>query len=132
MKPSYICKSDPQIAVEEAVPLRTFLKIETPIFKTAAADTGTTFNVSPIAGSDKADWIGAISLSGTGAPVIATATGSEVRLASGATLPFPGGPTNTPPTRAGVCPVDFTYDFKTALVLAGAGGVRLFRQDSPS
>ena len=117
---------------EEAVPLRTFLKIETPIFKTAAADTGTTFNVSPIAGSDKADWIGAISLSGTGAPVIATATGSEVRLASGATLPFPGGPTNTPPTRAGVCPVDFTYDFKTDLVLAGAGGVRLFRQDSPS
>ena len=117
---------------EEAVPFRTFLKIETPIFKTAAADTGTTFNVSPIAGSDKADWIGAISLSGTGAPVIATATGSEVRLASGATLPFPGGPTNTPPTRAGVCPVDFTYDFKTDLVLAGAGGVRLFRQDSPS
>ena len=28
--------------------------------------------------------------------------------------------------------VDFNYDFKTDLVLAGAGGVRLFRQDSPS
>ncbi len=29
-------------------------------------------------------------------------------------------------------PVDFNYDFKTDLVLAGAGGVRLLRQDSPT
>ena len=28
--------------------------------------------------------------------------------------------------------LDFNYDFKTDLVLAGAGGVRLFRQDSPN
>jgi len=28
--------------------------------------------------------------------------------------------------------VDFNYDFKTDFVLAGAGGVRLFRQDTPS
>ncbi len=28
-------------------------------------------------------------------------------------------------------PIDFNYDFKTDLVLAGAGGVRFFRQDSP-
>jgi hypothetical protein len=32
----------------------------------------------------------------------------------------------------GVLQVDFNYDFKTDLVLAGAGGVRLFRQDSSS
>ena len=32
----------------------------------------------------------------------------------------------------GIFPVDFNYDFKTDLVLAGAGGVRLLRQDSPS
>lgn len=117
---------------EEAQPFRSFLKMETPIFKPAAADTSTTFNAWPIIGADKADWVGAISLNGAGAPVIATATADEVRLASGATLPFPGGPTKTPPTRAGVLPVDFTYDFKTDLVLAGAGGVRLFRQESPS
>ena len=32
----------------------------------------------------------------------------------------------------GIIPVDFNYDFKTDLVLAGAGGVRLLRQDSPT
>ena len=117
---------------EEAVPFRSFLKMETPIFKTAAADTETSFNLTPVPSTDKADWIGAIALSGTGAPVIATATAREVRLASGATLPFPGGAGNTPPSRDGVLQIDFTYDFKTDLVLAGAGGVRLFRQESPS
>ncbi|HEY3579309.1 MAG TPA: FG-GAP-like repeat-containing protein [Pyrinomonadaceae bacterium] len=117
---------------EEAVPFRSFLKMETPIFKTAVPDTDTAFNVTPIASTDKADWTGAIALNGTDAPVIATATATEVRLASGATLPFPGGAGNPPPSRDGVLQIDFNYDFKTDLVLAGAGGVRFFRQDSPS
>ena len=51
---------------------------------------------------------------------------------SGATLPFPGGPSKVSPSPEGVLQVDFNYDFKTDLVLAGAGGVRLFRQDTPS
>jgi len=125
---------------EEAVPLRSFLKLEAPVFKTSAPDMDLTFE--PQTDTEKthqagkalkpADWIGAIALSGSGAPVLATATGREVRLASGPTLPFPGGPTNKPPSIDGVLPIDFSYDFKTDLVLAGAGGVRLFRQDSPS
>ena len=36
------------------------------------------------------------------------------------------------PLPEGVVPIDFNYDFKTDLVLAGAGGVRLLRQDNPS
>ena len=75
---------------EEAIPLRQFVKLESPIFTAAPADTAITFKPQSIAGAVASDWIGAISLSGTGAPVIATATGREVRLASGATLPFPG------------------------------------------
>jgi hypothetical protein len=55
-----------------------------------------------------------------------------LRLSTNATLPFPGGPTKVPPSPEGVLQLDFNYDFKTDLVLAGAGGVRLFRQDSPS
>ena len=66
-----------------------------------------------------------------GAPVVAEANGHEVRLATGATLPFPGGPSSAPPQPAGILQVDFNYDFKTDLVLAGAGGVRLMRQDDP-
>lgn len=118
---------------EEAMPFTSFLKMETPVFKTAPADMAIKFEPrSDTDNTDKADWIGAIALSGTGAPVVARATAREVRLASGATLPFPGGAANTPPAPDGILPIDFSYDFKTDLVLAGAGGVRLFRQDSPT
>ena len=118
---------------EEAVPFRSFLKLEAPVFKTAAPDLELKFEPRiDTKNTGKADWVGAIALSGTGAPVVATATAQEVRLASGATLPFPGGATNRPPSRDGVLQIDFNYDFKTDLVLAGSGGVRLFRQDSPS
>jgi len=118
---------------EEATPVRKFLKLEAPEFKTAAADFSIEFRPEPLNSTrDKADWVGAIALSSEGAPVIATATAREVRLASGATLPFPGGASNTPPTTHGVLAVDFNYDFKTDLVLAGDGGVRFFRQGSPS
>ena len=64
--------------------------------------------------------------------MIAVANAREVRLSSGATIPFPGGPSDVPPMPEGVLPVDFNYDFKTDLVLAGAGGVRLLRQEIPN
>ena len=118
---------------EEAVPFTHFLKLEAPVFQVAAPDTGITFKPEPLnLTAEKTDWIGAIYLSGQGAPVIATANAREVRLASGPSFPFPAGATNTPPTVNSILPVDFSYDFKTDLVLAGDGGVRLFRQDSPS
>jgi len=119
---------------EEATPLTHFLKLEAPVFTTAPADTAITFQPQWVTalGAIPSDWIGTISLSGQGAPVIATATGREVRLASGATFPFPGGQSARPPDVRGILPVDFNYDFKTDLVLAGEGGVRFFRQDSPS
>ncbi len=109
---------------EEATPFTHFLKLESPEFKVAPPDTGIAFKSEPLnLATDKTDWIGTISLSGQGAPVVATASAREVRLASGATIPFGA---------QAVLPVDFNYDFKTDLVLAGDAGVRLFRQDSPS
>ena len=118
---------------EEAVPFTHFLKLEAPVFKTAAPDLSTEFKSQPLnLTTDKTDWIGAIFLSGEGAPVIATASAREVHLASGASFPFPAGTTNTPPTINSILTLDFNYDFKTDVVLAGEGGVRLLRQDSPS
>lgn len=118
---------------EEAVPFTHFLRLESPVFTTAAADTAINFTPEPVpnAGGDRWSWIGAIALSGTGAPVVATANGREVHLTSGATFPFPGGPSSAPPLPDGILPIDFSYDFKTDLVLAGAGGVRLMRQNDP-
>jgi len=117
---------------EEAVPLRSFLKLETPIFKTAAPDTEIEFKPEPLKDTEKADWIGAVSLNGEGAPVVVTASAHEVHLANGASLPFPSGDAATPPGAFSVLAADLNYDFKTDLVLAGAGGVRFFRQDGPA
>ena len=117
---------------EEAVPFTHFLKLESPVFQTATDDISIKFKPEPApnAGAPPNDWIGAIALSGEGVPVIATASAREVRLANGASFPFPGGTSNTPPTPDGILQIDFSYDFKTDLVLAGAGGLRLMRQES--
>ena len=118
---------------DEAQPFTHFLRMETPVFATAPADTTMTFSVEPLANPDKTrwSWIGSISLSDTGAPTVVEANGSEVTLATGAKFPFPGGANMTPPLPEGVVPIDFNYDFKTDLVLTGAGGARFFRQDKP-
>ncbi len=118
---------------EEAVPLRQFLKLETPVFTTAAPDTSIAFKPDQVAAAAQAaNWIGAISLSGSGAPVLVTATTREIRLSTGASFPFPGGTENSSLKANSVLPVDFSYDFKTDLVLAGGAGVRFFRQDTPT
>jgi adhesin HecA-like repeat protein len=118
---------------DEAQPFTHFLLLETPQFTPAPADTAMTFTVEQLPNPDKTtwNWIGAVSLGSTGAPAVVEANGSTVRLASGATFAFPGGASKTPPQPEGIVPVDFNYDFKTDLVLAGAGGVRFYRQDKP-
>jgi Tfp pilus assembly protein PilF len=119
-------------AGEEAQPLTHFVRLGSPVFKPAPADMAIKFAVQPVAGADnhRWNWIGAIQLGTAGGPVIAEGNGREVHLSTGAILSFPGGPSSVPPSPEGVLQVDFNYDFKTDLVLAGAGGVRFFRQDS--
>jgi tetratricopeptide (TPR) repeat protein len=118
---------------EEAEPFTHFLRLETPDFTPAPADPTLAFDLKPIANADAGPWtwIGAIALGSAGAPVVAAANGHEVRLSTGAKFPFPGGRSGTGPLPEGVLQIDFNYDFKTDLVLAGEGGVRLMRQDTP-
>jgi cytochrome c-type biogenesis protein CcmH/NrfG len=119
---------------EEAQPFTHFLAMETPVFKPAPADMSIDFTSGPVAGlgSGRWSWIGAIPLASAGSPAIAVANGNEVRLSTGAKFPFPGGKSGVPPSPEGIIAIDFNYDFKNDLVLAGAGGVRLLRQDSPT
>ncbi|HZE26817.1 MAG TPA: FG-GAP-like repeat-containing protein [Terriglobales bacterium] len=119
---------------EEAEPFTRFLRLESPDFRPAPADSALRFNPEPVAtlGNGHWNWIGAIPLGSAGTPAVAAANAREVRLSSGATFPFPGGPASVPPQPEGVLPLDFNYDFKTDLVLAGAGGVRLLAQDTPT
>jgi Tfp pilus assembly protein PilF len=119
---------------EEAQPFTHFLRLESPTFKPSAADLAIAFDPQPLAalGPGPWNWIGAIPLGSAGVPAVAVANGREVRLSTGAKFPFPGGSSAVPPLPEGIVPVDFNYDFKTDLVLAGAGGLRFLRQDTPS
>ena len=118
---------------EEAQPFTHFVKLDMLSFTPAPADQALTFSSKPIADFPKGrwNWAEAISLNGDGAPTVVVANGREVRLAAGASFPFPGGKAASAPAPEGILPIDFNYDFKTDLVLAGAGGLRFMRQESP-
>ncbi|HEX8890568.1 MAG TPA: FG-GAP-like repeat-containing protein [Pyrinomonadaceae bacterium] len=117
---------------EDAEPFTQFLRLENPVFTPAAPDEALTFNAEPIPEFQKGEWawIGAISLDGEGTSTIAVANGQEVRLTNGATIPFPGGAPPLVNFDHPVLAVDFNYDFKNDLVVAGKAGVRFFRQDA--
>jgi tetratricopeptide (TPR) repeat protein len=115
---------------EEAQPFTHLLRMESPTFAPAPADTGMKFSSEPLPNAPVGEWtwIGAISLNGEGAPTVVVANEKEVRIGN-ASYPFPGKPA-VPPGPEGVAALDFNYDFKTDLVLAGARGIRLLRQES--
>ena len=115
---------------EEAIPFTHFLKLETPRFGPSEADLALEFptkQIEEVKGGPW-DWIGAVSLGSKGAPVVVVANGREVQVGTAPAFAFPGGPTATSPGPDAILPIDFNYDFKNDLVLAGAGGVRFMKQ----
>ncbi len=118
---------------DEAQPFQTFLRLPSPSSRPAPPDLALQFAPQLLATSqgDKWDWIGAVMLDDKQPPVVVTANARTVQVLGGPSFAFPGGPHNVAPGPDSVLPVDFNYDFKTDLVLAGAGGVRFMRQDSP-
>ena len=112
-------------------PFASLLKVPSPSPTPAAADDGLTFTPEPLAelAAGKWPWVGSVYLNGEDAPAIVAANGSEVRV-KGASLKFPGGPQAAPPSAEGVLALDFNYDFRMDLALAGAGGFKLYRQES--
>jgi len=118
---------------EEAEPMTRFLRLQNPPSHPAPMDAAMSFTSQPVQTDDarKWSWIDAIALNGSNLPVVAVADGHHVHLANGADLPFPGGASGQGPSPEGVLAFDFNYDFKTDLLFAGDGGIRLFRQDRP-
>ena len=119
---------------EEAEPFQHFLRLPSPDFSPATPDLAMHFDLQPMANSTgkKWDFIGVVSLTGAGAPAVVTANAGEVHLSTGTTFPFPGGSAHVPPSPESILPFDFNYDFRTDFVVAGAGGLRFFRQDDPA
>ncbi|HEV7902662.1 MAG TPA: FG-GAP-like repeat-containing protein [Pyrinomonadaceae bacterium] len=119
---------------EEAEPFARPLKLAAPEFTPAAPDADLTFNAEGATSDDTEKWdmSVALTLDAESQPVVVNANSRGLRLPGGVMLPFPSASSQTAATTPDhVLALDFNYDFKTDLVLAGAGGVRLFRQDAP-
>jgi Tfp pilus assembly protein PilF len=104
-------------------PFVRFLKLPAPTSTPAPPDLTLQFEVKPLDGAPSTPvlWVGAIPLDDKGAASILWADKSNVQIAGGAKLAFPGGKT-------AVLGADLNYDFKTDLIFAGAGGLVFYEQ----
>jgi Tfp pilus assembly protein PilF len=119
-------------------PFTRFISMESPSPSPAPPDEALTFNVESLKDFSALAWSGAVYLSGEGAPALIFADGREARfifsdiraarLGDDPKLTFPGGRGATPPSPHGIVGLDFNYDFRSDLALAGEGGFRLYRQ----
>lgn len=114
-----------------------FLRMPTPQPQPAPPDSALQFARDSLSIPDGSwDWVGHISLTNEGPPDVMVANGRSVWIQTGfqrsETVSFPGGASNTAPNRHGVAALDYDYDFRMDLALAGRGGVRLYRQTSQS
>jgi Tfp pilus assembly protein PilF len=114
-------------------PITSLMKLPSPSPTPAPADGGLSFAPEPVSSIEAAiwGWVGSVHSGGGEKPILAAANGHKLRFANGSSFDFPGGPLPVPPSKDGVLGLDFNYDFKTDIALAGLGGLRLYRQDSP-
>jgi Tfp pilus assembly protein PilF len=112
-------------------PLAAFLILENPEPRPAPRDDALAFSVSEVEGGAPATPAGCVApawLTGDGPPVVLAAGAGKVRLPGGAEAAFPG--TSAALAGAsGVVAADFNYDYRTDLLLAGAAGTKLLRQE---
>jgi len=111
-------------------PFLRFLKMPSPNPIPAPHDESLAFDAAPDSAISDAgwSWSGHIFLDGDAGPIQLVANANRVVPAGSTPISFPAGASSA--SANGVLPLDFNYDFKTDLVLAGAGGVRLFKQQS--
>ncbi len=127
----------PQVSTprsEVGEPLVRLVSLPTPDPQPAPADVQMTFAVEAtpgIAGSASSSpgWASAIWMTGDAPPVPVQIGSREVRLSTGATFPFPGAPAYPPVVPDSLAAADLNYDFRTDIVLAGAGGLQIHRQN---
>jgi Tfp pilus assembly protein PilF len=115
-------------AVFAGEPFAKFLKLPSPSSDPAEPDLKMSFEPQAIAGAPQGPvyWVRAVYLDDSGKPSILWADGAGVHIPGGATLATPGG------VKAWLAAADLNYDFKTDLVLAGPGGVRIYQQQDAS
>ncbi len=119
---------------EVGEPLYGFVVLPNPDPRAAEADAAMTFDVSAVASlaGDAAKWTGALSLTGEGAPHLASFDGEALHLvrldAVSPTEVVVAGGTASADGAVAVVGLDLDYDFRTDLVVTGPGGTRFLRQ----
>ena len=120
---------------EVGQPVMHFLRLKNPSPGPAPADTALTFTTDSPGGAPSASWIGAVSLDGTGNPVVSTAAATAIRVSGtageiGCRPAKPGADSGTPGLRPGaVAFADLHYGFLMDVALAGPSGLCLMRQE---
>ena len=113
-------------------PLDRFLALPVVSVVASPPDESLTFSLAPIGTGEAApaSALTALPLGEPGVPAVFAANGRGVRRpgAPGEPVPFPGGALDAPPSGSSLLPLDWNHDFRTDLVLAGAGGLRLLLQ----
>ena len=114
---------------EVGEPFDRFVTLKNPDPQPAPPDAAIAFAVEPVAGvAGPVGFAGVIVAGEAAPPQVLTADGRHVRIGAAVVGDFPGGARATAPTIRGVASADLNYDYRTDLVLAGDGGLRLLRQ----
>jgi tetratricopeptide (TPR) repeat protein len=106
-------------------PFLKFLRLPSPSSEPAAPDTQLTFQAR--LGADDVTWLGAIAFNDGMPAFVLWADSTNLYTAGGISLPLPATTKEQLPPHA-VMGADLNYDFKTDLVAATGGGLRIYRQ----
>ena len=120
--------STPRSEVGE--PLTRFITLRNPVPQPAAADEQLAFtsDASATVRVANAAWGGAVWLAGDTPPTVVAASATELRRASGSVVPLAPGTSSASLGPDAIAAADLNYDFRSDLILAGPGGLQIFRQ----
>lgn len=115
-----------------AEPFVKFLRLPSPSSQPAPPDTKLAFERHPLSGvaAGGVTWIGPIVLDAQSDPSIVWADSKALHIPGGAALPIPKAG-NSVFVRNAIIGADLDYDFKTDLVVATPGGLRIYQQLDP-
>jgi Tfp pilus assembly protein PilF len=117
-------------------PFLRFLKLPSPASEPSPPDMQLHFEEQPLAAAPGGNiaWIGSVALDGEGGSRMVWADAKAVHVEGGASLPLPAARGQSSPATLGrnaILGADLNYDFKTDLVFATPGGVRIYLQETP-
>ena len=119
-----------------ADPVQRFLALVPPPAGPSPLDEGFEFSALPIGAGESGSWTTLLASTIEPArdpplsPSVFLGDSQTMRIVgtTAAAISFPSGPGAVPPSPHAILTIDWNYDFRMDLVLAGGGGLRLLRQ----